>query len=312
MSDNFKVTESNIKIDVDWCTIFSSYSFFEIHKTEASSYFTLTNNSSNELVGICHFSSSDQSTFRSPFRGTFAGFELKKFDSQLLQFFIREVELFLLKKGAKQIIVNSAPFIHNLPIQSHMFNSFLNDGYKIYSHEINHSIYLKEIDLVSSMQKSARKRYNKCMRDGFTFRQVTTKSEIQNVYNIIAVNRESKGYSISMSFDQIMRMQEAFPLNLYFFETSHHRELVASGICIKLSHEILYVFYWGDLPGYEQHSPIIFLASGIYEFARKNGFKILDIGTSTQNGIPNQGLIKFKENLGFMASLKLAYSKNLD
>ena len=82
------------------------------------------------------------------------------------------------------------------------------------------------------------------------------------------------------------------------------KDLIASSICIKVSDEVLYVFYWGDIPLESSHSPIIILSSFLYEFCLENKFKILDIGTSTSNGEPNYGLVRFKENIGFKESLK--------
>lgn len=311
MSDDYSVTEMHGEIDISWTTIFNRSSFFAIHRNEFSYYFTMKRISTNEIIGVCHFSGNANGTYLSPIKGTFAGFELRKFDADQFVYFVRKTEQMLRDKGAKTIIIFSAPFLHDLSQQTHSLNIFINEGYSIYRHDINHSMQITETDLASIMQKAARKRFNKCIRNGFSFCQVNSTNEIKNVYDIITANRENKGYSVSMSLEQIMQMNEYFPENMFFFKSCFESKAVAASICIKLNSDVLYVFYWGHLPDYEQYSPIIFLASGIYEFAKTNRFKILDAGTSTIDGIPNHGLIRFKENLGFLASPKISYSKSI-
>lgn len=311
MNDSLILIEQHKKINIDWCTIFNSYSFFELHKNNASNYFTLNNGASDEIIGVCHFYKDIDGTFKSPQRGTFAGFELIKNDIQTLTFFLKQIELCLIEKGAKNIEISSAPFFHNLTFSSHLFNVLFNSGYEI-RHEINHSIAVTKNDLATKMHRSGKKRLNKCIREGFTFTQAQNTKEFQTVYNVISANRKNKGYPISMTYKQIYQMLESFPDSVYFFFASHNDKAVAGSICIKINKEVLYVFYWGDSPGYEQFSPISFLADGIYKFAQKNHFSILDAGTSTHGGLPNLGLVKFKENLGFLASLKLTYSKRIN
>jgi lipid II:glycine glycyltransferase (peptidoglycan interpeptide bridge formation enzyme) len=50
---------------------------------------------------------------------------------------------------------------------------------------------------------------------------------------------------------------------------------------------------------------------GVYNFAQKQGFRILDLGISSENSLPNYGLIRFKENLGSYSALKLSFEKQI-
>jgi lipid II:glycine glycyltransferase (peptidoglycan interpeptide bridge formation enzyme) len=80
---------------------------------------------------------------------------------------------------------------------------------------------------------------------------------------------------------------------------------------MRFNRDVVYIFYWCDVAGFSGVSPIVLLAETIYEHARTEGARWMDIGTSTNEGSPNYGLIHFKRNLGCEASLKLAYSKVL-
>ena len=86
--------------------------------------------------------------------------------------------------------------------------------------------------------------------------------------------------------------------------------MIASAICINVVKNILYVFYWGEVDGYENLSPITLLFKNIAEFGKTNNFKIIDIGTSTNNSLPNYGLINFKTSLGCLSCNKFQLIKS--
>jgi hypothetical protein len=51
------------------------------------------------------------------------------------------------------------------------------------------------------------------------------------------------------------------------------------------------------------------LIEGLYEFCQKENFTLLDLGISTDKGLANEGLIRFKKNLGAKSALKLSFLK---
>ena len=87
--------------------------------------------------------------------------------------------------------------------------------------------------------------------------------------------------------------------------------MIAASICIAVDNAVFYVFYWGEIDGYQNPSPIPFLAQGLYCHCQENGFRLMDVGTATVEGNPNHGLIRFKRSLGLEESLKLTFSKSL-
>ena len=50
-----------------------------------------------------------------------------------------------------------------------------------------------------------------------------------------------------------------------------------------------------------------YLAYRIFEHYYKEGIKILDIGPSTEHGIPNYGLCNFKESIGCSVSSRFIF-----
>ena len=135
--------------------------------------------------------------------------------------------------------------------------------------------------------------------------------ELSDAYELILDNTCRKGYKLSMTWDRVREMTEIFGDRIYGFGVFRETQPAAASITIRVSRDVVYVFYWGDAAGFSGVSPIILLAETIYEHARAEGARWVDIGTSTNEGAPNYGLIHFKRNLGCEASLKLAYSKAL-
>jgi len=136
-----------------------------------------------------------------------------------------------------------------------------------------------------------------------------TPESYREAYEVIVKNREAKGFPITMSFDSILQMVEVFPGKLTFFGAFQEAKMIAASICVSVNSSILYVFYWGDLPGYERFSPVSLLAESIYGHARQRGFRFIDFGTSTKDGVPIYGLMNFKREIGCFPSLKPAYIK---
>jgi len=134
---------------------------------------------------------------------------------------------------------------------------------------------------------------------------------LPQVYSTLAQNRESKGHTMSMTLAQLYEMANKLPDSLELFACKTNDVIVASAICVRLDPKKLYIFYWGDLPGQSQFSPVVPLAAYIYSHCQTQGISLLDAGTSTIDPEPNHGLLQFKRGLGFSESLKLNLEKAL-
>lgn len=288
--------------------IFHTNAFFQLHKNENCHFFSFYKD--EKLVATIHVCEIEKGVFQSPFRGTYGSFAFEQdADYQTIQ---EVISAFVAKLKnqyfAQKIILKNAPIAHNQHQNTLIFNILYNLKFSITLQEVNHTLNIDDVPLFEKMKRNNKKRFKKCEREGMIFEQVYEESQARKVYDVIVENRMSKGYFVSMSFEQIMQMKAIFPNDIYFFQTRLDNEISASSICIRLNSNILYIFYWGDKPGFEQYSPVVFLAEGIYRFAQHHHFNLLDAGTSSLNGILNAGVANFKEGLGFIASSKLVFT----
>jgi hypothetical protein len=290
--------------------LFQSPVFFRLHAQLGASYFELCNKGNTKA--LIHFSPVDsEGTWRSPAKGTFAGLSFSndlKY-GELLTFF-KEVESSLRFKGAKVVEVLPAPQSHDASAFAQQVYLLKSLGFEIKRYDLNQSLAIDTRTLVERMSYGNLKRLRKCAREGLVARELEL-SNLPLVYETLAINRASKGNNMSMTLSQLQNMVEAFPKKILLFGCPHGAHLASAALCLKISSEVLYVFYWGDRPDYATYSPVVPLADAIYRYGQAQGFKILDVGTSTIDLEPNIGLLEFKRGLGFSESLKLVMRKTL-
>lgn len=158
------------------------------------------------------------------------------------------------------------------------------------------------------LHTSEKRRLRKCTAAGFVFEEWKN-PDLAQVYAFVKACRLRKGFPISMSEEAFQALWQHFPEAHRVFCVKDGAEIAALSVTIAVNKQILYNFYPADHPDYLAFSPTVFLMQGIYEFAQKNKFNLLDLGISTEQGRPNQGLIRFKECLGASPSLKYTFLK---
>ena len=55
-----------------------------------------------------------------------------------------------------------------------------------------------------------------------------------------------------------------------------------------------------------------FLSYEVFKYYKENGIKVVDIGPSTEDSIPNHGLCEFKESIGCDLSPKYSFYKKIE
>jgi hypothetical protein len=310
-----EVTSSTEELSLEpqpWQSIFNTAAFFRLHTRDRRGfYFRYFDGATRELLAVAHFAEMAPGVFVSPPRGTFGGYESATAELPLLESFIAGVEAFLRDAGARRLSVTLKPVCHDESGISSLYNVLARLGYQANGFDLTYALPILPGELIDRMQRNNQKRVRKCQREGFTFGVCATPEEYRAAYDVIAVNRTTKGIPLTMGYDQLMVMHDTFPGKMHFFHVTHAGKVIAGSVCLAVSARVFYIFYWGDLPGYETYSPVVLLASGIHDYARERGFALMDAGISTADNLPNHGLIRFKEKLGFQSSLKLGFQKEL-
>ena len=291
--------------------IFNTINFFNIHSNNKLDKYIQLVRKTDKKVYACIIFYWELQHYLSPKKGTFGGISsLNDIDPLLLEKFLENSIKYIELKNPKSISIKLQPLNQNETLNSIVTNILLRLNFKLVNYDLNYYLSLKHHDFIKNISHGNKKKINKCKRDNLKVYKVN-KNDYQEVFNLISKNRELKKYPLSMTYLDFDRMFRAFPDKISCFAVSLKDQMVASSICISITEKILYVFYWGDSPLAETYSPTVYLANYIFDFAKQNNYIILDIGTSTENNIPNYSLMNFKKKLGFNESLKFKFEKIL-
>lgn len=125
-------------------------------------------------------------------------------------------------------------------------------------------------------------------------------------YEVLRDNREAKGRPISLTLDYVRAIRDAFPGLVRMLLAYQNREMgpevVAAALVYRVGAGRDVVQFWGDDPRHGlPASPMNLLVREVVQHAISTGARVLDLGISTEGGVPNGGLCRFKRSVGARA-----------
>lgn len=137
------------------------------------------------------------------------------------------------------------------------------------------------------------------------FRLETVDDDPLRAYNIVAAHHAAKGYPMRMSARQILDTTgEGGPVDAHFFVLTDGSRDAAAAIVYNTTADIAQVIYWADNPSAGALAPMNLLCGQLHDHYAARGFRILDIGPSSSEGVAATGLCAFKESVGCIPSPK--------
>ena len=249
-------------------------------------------------------------TIRSPGRAPYGGFDVADgLDDEAFAAFVQTVETQARTEGATTLEVGLPPLcyaahhVRRLPVLCRL-------GYRVIRQELNQALPLTVPNFAVQASYAARKTLNKARRLGIAIRRLDPPDH-PAAYAVILGNRRKKGRALSMRYEDVAAMVDAVPDRMHVFGAEQEGRLLAAAITVAVNRRVLYVYAWGEGPGDERPSPVTCLAAHLHAYARTNGFALLDLGTSSVQGIVDPGLAAFKRSLGASSSLKLWLGRTL-
>ena len=202
------------------------------------------------------------------------------------------------------------PLFYEPSFLSKLSNSLYRKGFTLAKSDLNYSIHLdgEKENYQGKLHYNARKNLNIAMEQSFTFEHCNNAESKSEAYKIIQANREAKGYPLRMTYDTVVKTTAIIQAD--FFLVKLAKENVAAAMVFHVSPGIVQVVYWGDLPAFAASKTMNFLSYQVVMHYYETGIKIIDIGPSTDNSIPNYGLCDFKESIGCMVYPKQSWVFN--
>lgn len=207
-----------------------------------------------------------------------------------------------------KIFFRCPPAFYDISFLSKLQNSMLRDGYQVAACDLNYQFYFRKDRLyMDLLHRNAKKNLKQAMGKNLILHHCSTTEEKAEAYRIIKANRESKGYPLRMTYDQVMDTARLTGHDFFILELDGGG--IASAIIFQVTRSCYQVVYWGNLEGTEYIRPMNYLAYMLYGYYMEKGIDFLDIGPSTEDGLPNYGLCDFKESIGCEVDAKYTYVK---
>lgn len=137
------------------------------------------------------------------------------------------------------------------------------------------------------------------------FHLETVDDDPLRAYNIVEAHHAAKGYPMRMSARQILDTTGVDgPVDAHFFVLTDGSRDAAAAIVYDTTPDIAQVIYWADNPSAGAFAPMNLLCARLHDHYAARGFKILDIGPSSSEGVAATGLCDFKERVGCVPTAK--------
>lgn len=287
----------------------SQFNELNQNKVEKVRYFILED--SKLRFGVCM--GEKDGTLSCPFSAPFGTLAAIKQPTDLMHLdeALAALEDFFRASGITVTRFTLPPLFYQPDYLNYLVTGLLRNGYETKHIDLNYQLDLKKAyscSYIELLPRNGRKNLKIAMASGLTLLYCDTDSMKKEAYGIIKKNREAKGYPLRMTYRQVKDTCQIIEHD--FFIVAREDAYIAAAQVFHITETIAQVIYWGDIPGsYTAYKPMNFLSYQLIQYYGERGYAYLDIGPSTEHGIPNYGLCSFKTSIGCETSLKYTFEK---
>lgn len=285
---------------------FISQRFIELNQSKTERIICLIDDPEKTLMGLV--AGVEQGILKSPFSAPFGGFHFRNDNiySGRVDSFLESLKEYITRRELEGIDLTLPPDIYHQTFNAKVVNALIRAGYNQLIPDITNWV---ELDRFSDTfgQKNSREYYRQAVRNGLSFTPTDDHEEMGEIYELIRLNREKFGRPIFMTLDDILKTGDLWPVDFLKVNTPDN-SLVASAIFYRLNADIAYAVFWGDNDEGRPLRAMDFLVFHLFSFYKNKGFSYIDLGISTENGIPNEGLLRFKESHDALSSVRYRFS----
>lgn len=285
---------------------FLSDKFIELNKHKSDKILRLVEKDIKPTIGL--IVGVKNGFLVSPFSAPFGGFHFchEMIYISKIQNFIHDLQTYIQCNDYLGIQITLPPDIYHQTFNSKTINSLYNNNFKIKTIDITSWIDLNSFNNIFK-QKRSKEYYHQAIKYGLVFKQATLKLEKIQAYDLIRLNRIKFGRPIHMTFQDLEELNTIWDID-YFLVHNKHNEVVASAILYRAHKSIVYAVFWGDNELGRSQKAMNFCLFNLWKHYKELGYCHIDISISTEDGIPNEGLLRFKEMHEGISSLRYTFT----
>lgn len=289
---------------------YNSMEFHELNKEKVQEVVYMLFKAKKYKMGIAGGISDGILKF--PYSAPFAMFEFLNKDVRLNDIYesVQLLNQYAITRHLKSVVFRLPPSFYDDTYISQVQNALLNQGYQIEICDLNYQYILQDKSTFEQqLRRNARKNLAVAYKQNYHFIHCEIEQERKRAYDVIAENRKIKGYPLRMTYEQVASTIQY--TNADFFIARLDEVDVAAAVVFQVNEQVYQVIYWGDIGGYSDRKPMNYVSAKVYEYYAERKIKVLDIGPSTEDGVPNFGLCDFKEGIGCDSSAKFTLRKKI-
>jgi hypothetical protein len=292
--------------------VFASASFNALNATKVESIHYLVFKDSKYRMGL--IAGCVQQTILSPFSAPFGGFT-PIYEDVKISTIEEAVDLTIAwakEKGMNELKLTLPPPIYFESYLAKMSNVLFRKNFCVANQELNFHFDLAKLtpEYTQAIWRNARKNLTIALASNLSFSHCITLQEKETAYEVIKRNRLVRGKPLRMQWEQVLATTQTVPADFFLVATKEGRA-TAAAIVFNVAPQIAQVIYWGDIPDFQQLKTMNFLSFKVFEYYKEKDFRIVDIGYSTEDSVPNYGLCEFKESLGCSIQPKHTFVKDI-
>ena len=290
-------------------SLFHHPSHLDLQRTQGWKWFYVLHTKHGRIVASLNLhidGAVASSSIRSPFGTVECSNDIP---AEILYQFLGFVETRIRLLGIRKIIIKNPPIDYALERGALLETFLFNLGYTVTDAEVG-AVRFTNNDFAKGLNRLESRKLKKSGHASLSY-HLLSNDKLEEVYSFILACRQRKGYSLSMTLEDLARTMSRFPDRYVLSGVSLTEELVAASVAVRVTTNILYNFYADHAEAYDHLSPVVFLVKGLYAYCQQHKISMLDLGTSAVHGQPNFGLLNFKMRLGGKPSPKLTFEKNL-
>lgn len=272
-------------------TVFNAVAFTAINaqKVHRVIYAAAVDESQKPILGLT-IGEREDGSLRAPFSAPFIIFDYNRTHSNgTIMTALREFT-----ERYRGLSITLPPPFYCQAMNAKLLLTLQHVGARVEFTDWNYHIDLSQPYLQGLISESRRK-INVASREGFRLEQSTP----ERAYEIIARNRQHKGYPLRMTLPQVLAtVKPAGPITADFFVLTDGVRDAASAVIYHTAPDIVQLIYWGNVPEPPCRFAMNLLAAKLCEHYTSAGIRIFDLGPSSEYGEPDSSLADFKESVG--------------
>jgi len=285
---------------------FISSAFIQLNKKKTDKIIGLVSDKSTKELGL--IAGMRNGILKSPFSAPFGGFHFRSEQvySGEIDAFVSSLKEYIVSNSLGGIEVTLSPDLYSPSFNAKIISSLLRNNFVSSIPEITNWVNLDDFNYAFT-KKNSREYFRQALRNELAFSLSQSLDDKNDVYMLIYENRARHNRPIYMSFEDLTDVSGIWPVD-YFEVRTKESVLVASAIFYRSRPDICYAVFWGDNDIGRPLRAMDYLILNLWSHYKRLGYRWVDLGISSESGVPNEGLLRFKETHDAVSSLRFKFS----